>query len=71
MIQTREITNNERIIYSLNVEDIQRVANDELARDLTADEIKMVEEKVGDYISWYDAIALVIEEVITDKSEKD
>ncbi len=52
--------NNDRIIYSINVEDIQTVAVEEIQRQLTADEIKKVEQKVGDYIDWYGAIEMAI-----------
>jgi len=47
-----------KIIYSLCAGDIQDVAEDELNRKLTEDELKKVVDKVGDYISWYDVISL-------------
>lgn len=56
--------NKERIIYSINVEDIQNVANEELGRELTDDELKTIEDKVGDYIDWFGAISDAINEVI-------
>ncbi len=46
----------EKIIYSINIEDIQNVAEQELERKLTAKELKLVEDKIGDYINWYEAI---------------
>ncbi len=56
---------NERIVYSINVEDIQTVANEELDRDLDSDEIKLIEDEIGDCIVWYDIIAdLIIEKNI-------
>lgn len=54
----------DRIIYSINVEDLQTVAEQELERELTDEEIKIVEEHLGDYIDWYGAIALTLSEVI-------
>jgi len=48
--------NPDKIIYQLTVEDLQTVANEELSRDLTETEIKLLEEKIGDHINWYDAI---------------
>ena len=60
----------ERIVYSLNVEDLQHVANEELKRDLTEEEIKRVEDKLGDYISWYEAISLVIEDMVYDTEKE-
>jgi len=64
MTQAVDGTNIERIIYSLNVEDVQRVAQENLSRDLRSDEIRKVEELVGDYILWYDAIDSAIENAI-------
>lgn len=56
-----------RIVYSINVEDLQTVAEQELGRELTDEEIKIVEERLGDYIDWYGAIALTLGEVIRKK----
>ncbi len=52
----------EGIIYSINIEDVQNVAEQELERKLTAKELRLVEEKVGDYINWYEAILNAIYE---------
>ena len=51
----------EKIIYSINIEDIQNVAEQELERKLTAKELRLVEDKVGDYINWYEAILNAID----------
>ena len=59
-----------KIMYSINVEDIQNVAEQELDRELTDKEIKLIEERLGDYIDWYGAIASTLDEVIPNK-EKD
>ena len=55
------MTNPEKIIYSINIEDIQTVAEQELERKLTAKELRLVEDKVGDYINWYEAILNAID----------
>ncbi|MBI5889013.1 MAG: hypothetical protein HZB82_09975 [Deltaproteobacteria bacterium] len=47
---------NDRIIYSIKVSDMQEVANQLLERDLTREEILLVEDSVGDYIDWFQAI---------------
>ncbi|MEW6026105.1 MAG: hypothetical protein AB1599_02255 [Planctomycetota bacterium] len=49
-------TDNDRIIYSINVGDIQEVAEQTLERPLTGKEIAMVEDSIGDYIDWSQAI---------------
>jgi len=53
----------EKIIYSINIEDVQNVAVQELERKLTAKELRLVEKKVGDYINWYEAILNAINEL--------
>ena len=53
-----------KVIYSINVEDLQTVAEQELERELANDEIEIVEKRLGDYIDWYGAIALTLNEVI-------
>lgn len=50
----------DKIIYQLTVEDLQNVANDELNRDLTEEEIKLLEDKIGDYVDWYEIISSAI-----------
>lgn len=47
---------NDTILYSINVEDVQTVAEEELGRKLTNAEITSVEGKLGDYIDWHKAV---------------
>lgn len=49
-----------KIIYSLNIDDIQTVAEDELERKLNREELKMVQDKIGDHINWFEAISSAI-----------
>ena len=52
------------IVYSLNAEDIQTVAVQEVGRELTDDEIENVKNLIGEKINWYDAILnSIIEEI--------
>jgi hypothetical protein len=37
-----------KIIYSINIEDVQDVAEEELGRKLTKRELKIIEDKIGD-----------------------
>ena len=48
------------MIYSLNIEDIQEVAQQVLERELTEKEISLVKESVGEHINWFDAIEFAI-----------
>ena len=52
------------IIYFLTKEDLQTVSNEVLNRDLTTEEVTLLESKIGDYINWYDSIENAIEELI-------
>ncbi len=49
-----------KIIYSINGEDVQTVAEEELGRKLTKKELEIIEGKLGDYIDWYSAIDIAI-----------
>ena len=51
-----------QIIYSLNIEDIQTVAIQEIDRELTDNEIEKVKNSISKKIDWYDAILSSIEE---------
>ena len=53
----------DRIIYSINVEDLQNVAEQELDRELTDKEIELIEKRLGDYVDWYEAITSAINEL--------
>ena len=44
------------IVYSINIEDIQTVAIEEINIELTEDEIVRVSDLIGDKINWYDVI---------------
>lgn len=53
----------EKIIYQLTVADIQNVAGIEIGRELSVDEIELIQEKIAEKIAWYDAIADSINEM--------
>jgi hypothetical protein len=59
-----EIVTQDKVIYQLTIEDLQNVANDKLGRDLSESEIKLLEEKIGDYIDWHGAIQNAIDQNI-------
>ena len=48
------------IIYSINVDDIQDVSDRVVGRQLTAHEINLMRDSVGDFIDWTQAIAHAI-----------
>jgi len=51
---------NTKIIYSINFEDVQNVAEEEHGRKLSKKELEIIEDKLGDYIDWYSAIDMAI-----------
>ena len=53
---------NEKIVYSINIADIQEVANQVLELDLTTEEVTLVEDSIGDYLDWFQAIENSINE---------
>ena len=56
--------NKEKVIYSINVQDAQAVAKQELGKKLNKEELKIIEENIGENIQWYDIIATLINEKI-------
>ncbi len=44
------------IIYSLNIEDIQTVAEENFVRKLNREEIEKIIDPIANKISWYDTI---------------
>ena len=58
-----------KIIYSINIEDVQNVAEEEFARELSEKELEIIEDKLGDYIDWYSAIDIAIQNEILDHKQ--
>jgi len=58
--------NNDRIVYSINIDDIQNVANQVIDRPLTKKEIALVENSVGNYLDWFQAIENSIRKCVTE-----
>lgn len=58
-----------KILYSINVEDVQNVAIDQLGRTLDDEEIKLIEEKIGDDIDWHQALENTISSIINRKDK--
>lgn len=52
--------NGKHIIYSLNVNDLQCVAQDVLNRDLTELEVEIIKRNLGYSIDWYTAVEFSI-----------
>jgi hypothetical protein len=50
-----------KVIYSINIEDVQNVAEEELGRKLSKKELEIIADKIGDYIDWYGAIDFAIQ----------
>ncbi len=59
-----ENQNKEEIIYSLDITDIQTVAEQEIERELTINEIEKIKDLIAEKIDWYGTIADSISEKI-------
>jgi len=59
-----ENKNQNSVFYSLNEDDIQTVALQEIERNLSIVEIESIKEIIASKINWYDAIAEAIHERI-------
>ena len=54
----------DKVIYYITISDIQEVANQELERELSLEEIELIRDRIAEKIPWYDAIAEAIDEMI-------
>lgn len=52
--------NPQKIVYSINNSDLQNVALDIFERKLNEKELKIVAQKLGDFIQWHDAVSYAI-----------
>lgn len=59
---------NEKIIYSLNFEDVQTVAKESLGRKLKIKEIEEIEDLIAKRIDWYSIINDAIKELLANKT---
>ena len=59
--------NKNTILYSLDIQDAQTVSVQEIGRELTAEEIEIVEDLVAEKIDWYEAFAAAIHQAIKSK----
>lgn len=60
-----------KIIYSINIEDVQNVAREDLGRELTDPELGLVEDNIGDQFDWYGAILAVLNEYVVKHEQSD
>ena len=51
----------DRVIYSINVADVLEVARSEFKVNLTAEQIKKIEDKIGDYFNWHETILMALQ----------
>jgi hypothetical protein len=57
-------TKRNTVVYSLCIEDINTVAEQEIERTLTIDEIDRIKDHIATRINWYDAISDAIHQGI-------
>jgi hypothetical protein len=59
----------EQIVYSLSVEDIRNVVEQEGLRELSDTEIREIEDILGDEIDWYECILSAIRRAVPEISD--
>ena len=59
-----------KTIYQLTTEDVQTVAQEEIERELTPEEIENIKDSIAEKIPWYDAISDSITEVLISNEKK-
>jgi hypothetical protein len=59
----------EQIVYTLTVEDIRNVVEQEGLRELNDKEIRGIEDKLGDEIDWYECILSAIHRAVPEISD--
>lgn len=64
---THKPTDLDKIVYQLTVEDIQNVAEQELEREMSLEEIEQLEDLIAKRVNWFDAIADAIDELTSKK----
>lgn len=52
------------IVYSINVQDVQDVAQREFDKELNDKEMESVAAKLGEYIDWYEAVNTAVAQTI-------
>jgi hypothetical protein len=57
----------DKVLYSLSTSDFQEVALETIGRRLTAKEMLLVQETVGNYINWREAIEYAIQKNVSNK----
>ena len=50
----------DKTVYKLIIEDLQNTAIEDIGRKLTNEEIKQVEEELGNFVDWSGAISATI-----------
>ena len=70
-MKKRKLWKNNDVVYELIVADIQEVADQELERELSSHEINLLIDRIANKISWYDAIAGAIDEMIVENKTVD
>lgn len=50
-------------LYFVSMEDVQNIAQEALNRKLTKEELKSVQDKLGDYVGRYEAILNAMKEL--------
>ena len=60
----------ENIIYTITTQDINEVAQQSFDRNPTKNELKFVEQNIGDHIAWFEIIENLLNEFNSQSEQK-
>lgn len=60
----------DKIVYTLRVSDVQEIAEQDLERELTKEELAKVIEKLYNHINWAEAISYAIQDLELEPKEE-
>ncbi len=66
-----DFENPQEIVYAIQWEDLQTVADERLGRPLTPDELLALSRRVEDFLPWYDVILAALESCIAEGQVKE
>jgi len=56
--------NEDTVLYAINVQNVHKVAEEELGRKLSEKEVTFVEDRLGEYLDWYEAIFAALQDLL-------
>ena len=61
----------DQIVYSIKASEVKQVAEEELNRKLTDEEMKQITGRIGDYINWREAVSFTLSDIGLKREDKE